>query len=163
MAETKYMVFSLNDQKYSMQLTRINGIECVYNIVPVPMGAANIKGIIHLRNTVIPVYSLKSLFGLEDIPGPNPQLLVTETHGIKMAFEVDDVLGIVPVPDEDVKNVPMVVYTDDTGYLENVVSLTLPEQTKSEIMISISVDHIMSENDFGQVADAIEKTQQNEE
>lgn len=163
MAETKYIVFSLNNQKYSMQLTRINGIECVYNIIPVPMGAACIKGIIHLRDMVVPVYSLKQHFDLEDIPGANPQLLVTESHGIRLAFEVDDVLGIVPVPDADVKSVPTMVHTQETGYLENVVRLTLPEMKTPEIMISISVDNIMSEREFGQVADAIEKTKQDEE
>ena len=55
MAVTKYIVFHLNDQKYSMKLTKINGIEYVYHVVPVPMGPACIKGIIHLRNEVIPV------------------------------------------------------------------------------------------------------------
>ena len=53
MAVTKYIVFRLNDQKYSMKLTKINGIEYVYHVVPVPMGPACIKGIIHLRNEVI--------------------------------------------------------------------------------------------------------------
>ena len=38
MAVTKYIVFHLNDQKYSMKLTKINGIEYVYHVVPVPMG-----------------------------------------------------------------------------------------------------------------------------
>lgn len=38
MAVTKYIVFRLNDQKYSMKLTKINGIEYVYHVVPVPMG-----------------------------------------------------------------------------------------------------------------------------
>ena len=34
MAVTKYIVFRLNDQKYSMKLTKINGIEYVYHVVP---------------------------------------------------------------------------------------------------------------------------------
>ena len=66
MAVTKYIVFRLNDQKYSMKLTKINGIEYVYHVVPVPMGPACIKGIIHLRNEVIPVFSLKRLFGMPE-------------------------------------------------------------------------------------------------
>lgn len=161
MAETKYIVFSLNEQKYSMKLTRINGIENVYQVVPVPLGAACIKGIIHLRDSVIPVFSLKQLFGMEDTVQEN-QLLISETHDIKLAIEVDAVLGIVSVPDEDVKGAPVVVHTEETGYLENVIKLTLPESGKEEIVISISVDNLMSESDFGHVTDALEK-EMNEE
>lgn len=157
MAETKYIVFGLEDQKYSMKLTRINGIECSYHIVPVPLGAACIKGIIHLRNLVIPVFSLKRLFGMDDAEKAGTQLLISETHGMRLALEVDSVLGIVPVPDEEVRSIPMVVHTEETGYLENVVKLTLPESDKEEIIISISIDNIMSEGDFGQISDALEK------
>ena len=83
MAVTKYIVFHLNDQKYSMKLTKINGIEYVYHVVPVPMGPACIKGIIHLRNEVIPVFSLKRLFGMPE-EAAETQLLITETHGMKL-------------------------------------------------------------------------------
>lgn len=163
MALVKYIVFSLNEQKYCMQLNRIQGIECSYNIIPIPLGAANVKGIINLRNNVIPIYSLKQKFGMPDIPGPNAQILISQTHDIKLAFEVDDVLGIVTVEQEDVKKVPNVVRSEETGYLENVVKLTLPEQTKEEIVVSIAVDRIMSDEDFGQVADALEETKKEEE
>ena len=59
MAEIKYMVFGLEDQLYSLKLSNINGIEYIYNIVPVPAGARFMKGIIHLRNNIVPVYNLK--------------------------------------------------------------------------------------------------------
>ena len=112
MAVTKYIVFHLNDQKYSMKLTKINGIEYVYHVVPVPMGPACIKGIIHLRNEVIPVFSLKRLFGMPE-EAAETQLLITETHGMKLAIEVDTVLGIVNVEEEDIKQIPMVVHRGD--------------------------------------------------
>lgn len=156
MAVTKYIVFGLNDQKYSMKLTKVNGIEYVYHVVPVPMGPACIKGIIHLRDTVIPVFSLKRRLGMDD-DEQNMQLLITETHDMKLAIEVDGVLGIVNVADEDIKEVPLVVHTDDTGYLENVVKVTLPESDEQEIVISISVNTLLSDQEFGQIEDALEK------
>ena len=156
MAETKYIVFRLNEQKYCLRLDKINGIENVYHIVPVPMGAACIKGIIHLRNEVIPVFSLKKLFEMAE-KTDEIQLLITETHSMKLAMEVDEVLGIVNIPDEDIKQIPMVVHTEETGYLEDVVKLTLPESDKEEIVISIAVDTLMSEHEFGQIENALEK------
>ncbi len=163
MAEVKYIVYKLGEQKYSMKLSEINGIEHTYNVVPVPLGAQYIKGIIHLREKVIPIYDLKEKFNITDVPAVcNKQILISETHGISLAFEVDDVIGIVPVPEENIKEIPDVVKTDETGYLENVVKVVLPDTKKGDIMLSISVDRIMSDKDFEKVSNALESTQTEE-
>lgn len=163
MAETKYIIFTLGEQKYSMKLSKINGIEQSYNVVPFPVGTEYIKGIIHLRESVIPVYDLKARFQIDDEScGRGKQLLVAETHDLKMGFEVDDVLGIIPVDDEDVKDIPSVARSEETAYLEDVIKVSFPESGNSEIMLSISVDNIMSENDFDDISDALEKSQQEE-
>ena len=159
MAEIKYVVFSLGDQKYSMKLAEINGIEQSYFIVPVPRGGDCIKGIVHLRNTIIPVYDLKNHFGMEDTPvGENSQLLVTDTKGVKVGFEVDDVIGIISVPDENIKEAPQVVLNDATGYLENIIKVYFAETDTWEIMISIDVNHLISESDMTIIQNVIEES-----
>ena len=105
---------------------------------------------------MIPVFSLTRLFGMPE-EAAETQLLITETHGMKLAIEVDTVLGIVNVEEEDIKQIPMVVHTEETGYLEDVVKLTLPESDQEEIVISIAVDTLMSDHEFGQIENALEK------
>lgn len=157
MAEIKYMVFGLEDQLYSLKLSNINGIEYIYNIVPVPAGAKFMKGIIHLRNNIVPVFNLKEKFGIEETnTSTEKQLLITETHGLKLAIEVDCVKGIIPVPEDNIKPVPDVVKGDDTGYLENVIKVTLPETMKTEIVLTISIDTLMPDADFDNIASSIE-------
>ncbi len=157
MAEIKYMVFGLEDQLYSLKLSNINGIEYIYNIVPIPAGAKFMKGIIHLRNQIVPVYNLKEKFGIEETnTSTERQLLITETHGMKLGIEVDCVKGIIPVPEEDIKDIPDVVKGDDTGYLENVIKVTLPETMKTEIVITLSIDTLMPDADFDNIASSIE-------
>lgn len=149
MAEAQYVIFALGSQKYCMQLAKINGIEQSYVIVPVPAAAAHMKGLIHLRGEIAPVYNLREKL---DISEPSlteeKQLLMTETHGILLAFEVDNVLGIQTVASSDVMTVPVVVKSDETDYLESVIRVPQADETKSEIILCISVDHIMSEVDF---------------
>lgn len=157
MAEIKYMVFGLEDQLYSLKLSNINGIEYIYNIVPIPAGAKFMKGIIHLRNQIVPVFNLKEKFGIEETnTSTERQLLITETHGMKLGIEVDCVKGIIPVPEEDIKDIPEVVKGDDTGYLENVIKVTLPETMKTEIVITLSIDTLMPDADFDNIASSIE-------
>jgi purine-binding chemotaxis protein CheW len=163
MAEEKYIIYKLGEHKYSIKLSKINGIEHVYNLAPVPMGAPFIKGIVHLRNTIIPVYGLKERFGISEKPALyNRQLLVTQTHGMYMAIEVDDVIGIVPVLESNIKAVPNVVRGEETGYMENVIRVTLPETTEEEIILSISIDDIMSDAEFDSVLDSLEQTKNQE-
>lgn len=157
MAEIKYMVFGLEDQLYSLKLSNINGIEYIYNIVPVPAGAKYMKGIIHLRNNIVPVYNLKERFGIEETnTSTERQLLITETHGMKLGIEVDCVKGIISVPEENIKEVPHVVKSDETGYLENVIKVILPETAKEELVITISIDRLMPDADFENIASSIQ-------
>lgn len=157
MADIKYMVFGLEDQLYSLKLSNINGIEYIYNIVPVPAGAKYMKGIIHLRNNIVPVFNLKEKFDIEETnTSTEKQLLITESHDMKLAIEVDCVKGIIPVPEESVKVVPEVIKGDDTGYLENVIKVVLPETNKEELVITISIDRLMPDADFENIASSIQ-------
>lgn len=163
MAEIKYMVFSVEDQLYSLKLSNINGIEHIYNIVPVPAGAKYMKGIIHLRNQIVPVYNLKERFSIQETnTSVDRQLLITETHGIKLGIEVDGVKGIIPVAEDNIKPVPDVVKSDETTYLENVIKVTLPETGKTEIVLTISVDRLIPDKDFEGIASSIASMEQSD-
>lgn len=159
MAETKYIIFALGDQKYSMKLSSIKGIEQIYNIVPVPVGAEFIKGIIHLRDSIIPIFDLKEKFEIfNEAEDAEKQLLVAESHNMQIGFEVDMVLGIMSVQDEDIKAVPPVVKSEETGYLEDVLRVRTANTDKTDIVLSISVDNIMSDSEYEKISNAIEET-----
>lgn len=150
MAEVKYILFTLGNQKYGINLENINGIEQSYVIVPVPAGAEYVKGIIHLREMVIPVIDVKKRLGLMQSRGEDARLLLSDTHNIKVAVEVDQVLGIFSVDEQNVKKVPNVVRGEDTDYLENIIKVE--QDGASEIMISISIDHLLSDEEYEDVS-----------
>jgi purine-binding chemotaxis protein CheW len=158
MAEVKYIVFALGSQRYAIKLERIKGIEQGYSLVPIPVGAENIKGIIHLRNEIIAVLDLKKHFQIYDSAEKSEvSLLVTETHGIRLGVEVDSVLGIVELPEENVSKVPRVAVGNETGYIESVIKTAqFSADGKDEIMLAVSVDKVMSDEDFEDVASAME-------
>lgn len=163
MGEVQYVIFALGSQKYCMQLSKINGIEQSYVIVPVPAAAENIKGLIHLRGEIAPVYNLREKLHIyEPSSSEESQLLMSETHDILLAFEVDNVLGIQTVSEADIMKIPIVVHSDETDYLENVIRIS-SEEGKSEIILCISVDNIMSEVDFENIKRAIEESQKDDE
>jgi len=149
MEEQKFVVFQLEDQKYGMSLMRVNGIEQDYHIIPVPNAPEGISGIINLRGAVIPVYSLRERFGMDPhIDNPEKSLLVTNSHGILLAYEVDCVEEIEEVPDSKISLMPSVALNEDTAFMEQVL------QIGNEIIITINVDKVLSE-DVRQMVDQI--------
>ena len=156
--DEKFIVFLLNNKRYCVDLSAINGIESDYYMVGVPTSAPYIKGIIHLRDEIVPIFNLKERFELDESEkGTNVQLLISETHGIKLGLEVDDVLGIVSVEKEDIKGVPGVVKNENTGYLEKVVKVKLQGDAKADIILCISVDKLISEEVFDELAELLEE------
>lgn len=149
MEEQKFVVFQLEDQRYGMSLMRVNGIEQDYHIIPVPNAPEGISGIINLRGAVIPVYSLRERFGMDPhIDNPEKSLLVTNSHGILLAYEVDCVEEIEEVPDSKISLMPSVASNEDTAFMEQVL------QIGNEIIITINVDKVLSE-DVRQMVDQI--------
>ena len=149
MEEQKFVVFQLEDQKYGMSLMRVNGIEQDYHIIPVPNAPEGISGIINLRGAVIPVYSLRERFGMgPHIDNPEKSLLVTNSHGILLAYEVDCVEEIEEVPNSKISLMPSVASNEDTAFMEQVL------QIGNEIIITINVDKVLSE-DVRQMVDQI--------
>ena len=149
MEEQKFVVFQLEDQKYGMSLMRVNGIEQDYHIIPVTNAPEGISGIINLRGAVIPVYSLRERFGMDPhIDNPEKSLLVTNSHGILLAYEVDCVEEIEEVPDSKISLMPSVASNEDTAFMEQVL------QIGNEIIITINVDKVLSE-DVRQMVDQI--------
>mgnify|MGYP003435276173 CR=1 FL=1 len=90
--------------------------------------------------------------------GNNRQLLVTETQGIKLGIEVDEVVGIVAIPEEDIKQIPNVACNENNDYLENIIKVNIADV--SGIVLSVNIDDLMSESELSKVKDVIEQTEQ---
>lgn len=140
MEELKYVIFQLGDQKYGMNLNYINGIEQGYSIIPVPNAPKGIKGIINLRGSVIPVYSLREHFGMPGkVTNPEKSLLVTKSSGTLLAYEVDAVAAIEQMNKKDINRMPKVASNEETVFMEHVLHIG------TEIVIEINADKVLSE------------------
>lgn len=151
MAE-KYIIFVISGRKYGIKLAKVNGLEPLYDVTPVPLAQKNIMGIIHLRGQIVPVYDLKSHFALKDNGRiSTSQMLISEVRGLKLGFEVDDVLCIATIFDDDMKHLPNVALNKETSFVERAINVRLPEQKNAELLLSINVDGLMSDEDFAAV------------
>ena len=124
MAATKQAVFQLGEEEYGLDIMEVNTVEKLTGLEKVANSPKNVKGIIRLRGDVIPVYSLRSKFGLEEKePVHDTRLIITNSNGTLIAYEVDKMRGIENVEQEQLYEVPSVVKSKDTSYMKQVTSL----------------------------------------
>ena len=124
MQDTKQVIFKVGEEEYGLDIMLVNGIEKYTNIVKVPNAPACIKGIINLRGEVIPVYSLRRKFGLEEGQvDDNTKLIITKTQGMLLAYEVDSVQEIVEIPGSRIKEAPVIVCNEMTSYIHAIANV----------------------------------------
>ncbi|MGN0505249.1 MAG: chemotaxis protein CheW [Lachnospiraceae bacterium] len=123
MAATQQIIFRVGDGEYGMNVTYVNAIEALSNVVSVPNAAAHILGIMNLRGEVLPVYSLRTKFGLEEVPADEQtKTIVTNSNGVSIAFKVDAVKEIIDCEPEMLSAFPDIARTEQTAYVDQVAS-----------------------------------------
>lgn len=157
MAEVKYLVFSLGNQRFGIDLSNVNGIEEDCVISHAHYESHDIKGVIHLRNMIIPVFDLKRKFRvLQSTLNSKTSLIITEVHGYNLAVEVDGIVGIYVVDTEkDIQSMPVVVRNDENECLVGVMNIDNAIK-KSDVVMNIAVDKLLSETEMEDINKAID-------
>ncbi|MDF2472276.1 MAG: CheW protein [Anaerocolumna sp.] len=144
--ETKQVIFALGEEEYGLDIMVVNAIEKYTDIVRIPNAPSYIHGIINLRGEVIPVYNLRKKFGFaEKAVDENSKLIVARTNNMKMAYEVDEVKGIMEIPAANISDTPVIVKSTATTYMKNVASLN------GRMIILLDHDGIVSEKELEKI------------
>lgn len=121
----KQAVFQLNGEEYGLDIMDISTVEKDMVIKKMTNSPSNVKGKINLRGKMIPVYSLRRKFGIEDKKqDKNTRYLIINVQGMDIAFEVDHVNGILDLDPSGIYDVPPVVKNNSTSYLKSVAKIS---------------------------------------
>jgi purine-binding chemotaxis protein CheW len=147
MQSTKQVIFLLGEEEYSLDIMDVNTIEKFIPYETVANFPKNLKGIIRLRGDIIPVYSLRRKFGLEDIqPNDDTRLIITTSSGVLIAYEVDKMLEIITLEQNQLLETPLIVKgKDSTDYLKNVVNFN------DRLILVLNHDGILSEEEIDKI------------
>ena len=115
----------------------VQAIENEQDVVRVPNTANYIKGIINLRGSVIPVYSLRAKFSMPEDDGEK-QYIIVNAGEVTVALEVDGVEEIFDATKTGIHEAPTIVKTKTTAYIDKVVSLG------ERIIVTIDVNNLLT-------------------
>lgn len=133
------VVFTVGNQEYGVDISLVRGIERVQDIVRVPNSNPDIKGIINLRGNVIPIYSLRHHFKMEEVQQTEEsKFIVVNTHGLLIALEVENVQEIHRVEDNLLYDMPIIVKSEDTEYVDKVLNVD------GRLILILNIDNLLS-------------------
>lgn len=152
MSEEKQVIFRLENEKYSMNIAYVKAIEEQYSIIPLPDAPEHVKGMINLRGDIIPIYSLRSRFHMDEIARTSDtQLLIAMAGRIQLAFEVDQVIGIETIEKENHREIPIIIRGESTNYIGGILNI------RDQIVVEISIANIMTESEWDDIEQLIKE------
>ncbi|ROR01819.1 chemotaxis protein CheW [Desulfosoma caldarium] len=100
--EGQYLIFTLMDQTYGLDVLTVKEIVGMMPIRSVPEVSSEVKGVVNLRGKVIPVVDLRLKFGLPELPYHNRTCII-----------------ILDIPRTD-RIIPLGIVVDTVSHVENI-------------------------------------------
>jgi len=118
--ETKYIVFKLNEELFSIELKIAREIINVTSIKPVPSMPEFICGVIHLRGFLLPIIDIKKLMGLHQEKEQKQKKKVIVVSWQKKVFGIliDDIEDIITVEEEKLIPTPALITSMDRNFFK---------------------------------------------
>ncbi len=105
-AENRYLVFTIAEQEYAIEINFVIEIIEVLPTTRVPFLPECMKGIVNLRGNIIPIMDVRLRFGLEEAEYTDRTcLLVIDNDGVQLALVVDSVKEVANIP-ENMRMIP---------------------------------------------------------
>jgi purine-binding chemotaxis protein CheW len=152
MATLQQVVFRLDKEEYGLDIMKVNGIEKYQEVVKVPNAPEYIEGMINLRGEVLPIFSLRKKFNLEDKAiDDDTKIIVVYTNDIKVGFIVDSVAEILQIQEEDVESAPAIVTGINRKYINSVAKV------ENRMIVLVDIDLLVTDEEKITLGEVIEE------
>jgi purine-binding chemotaxis protein CheW len=151
---SKYLTFALAGEEYGIDILKVKEIIGSMPITTIPQMPDFVKGVINLRDKVIPVVDLRLKFELESIDYTNRTCIivveVTKADGnVLVGIVVDSVSEVLNIDAEDIEGVPII---DEAIKIKYVLGMA---KIKDGVKILIDVDKILSNEELVELVKAV--------
>lgn len=122
--EMQVVVFSLGQEEYGGDITRVQEIIRLPEVTTLPNTAGYILGIINLRGSIIPIIDLKKKFRFPSSEiTDETRVIVVEINSEKVGLIVDEVSEVISFPIQEVVSADGIGFGIQGEYFLGVVRL----------------------------------------
>lgn len=141
--EGTFLVFSLADTDYAIEVARVREIIGALPITRVPCMPPAVLGVINLRGKVIPIVDLRLRFGLDPVDhGTRTCVVVVQSRGTEFGAVVDRVAEVARIAASEIEEPPTFGADIDTTYLSGIA------KTGARVRLLLDIDRALSPSEF---------------
>lgn len=134
--------FQLDQEEYGIEITKVQEIILMGEITRVPQTPVFVKGLINLRNTVIPIVDLRRRFGMDETENTDEtRIMVVNVAGKTIGIIVDAVNEVLRVSQDQIAPPPPTVAGLGREYLTGLVKF------EKRLLIVLDIDRILNEEE----------------
>jgi purine-binding chemotaxis protein CheW len=121
-SETRqFVTFVAGNEVFAVDMAPVQEIIRVPDVVRVPLAPATLDGLANLRGKVLPIISLRRLFGFEELAHDDSTRAVVVDIGQPLGFVVDRVASVVGVEPSQIESVDGIRSTVNTDLLSGII------------------------------------------
>jgi purine-binding chemotaxis protein CheW len=120
-AENQFVTFEVAHELFASPMAPVQEIIRVPELARMPLASPALLGLANLRGRVLPIVSLRQIFGLPDVPHTDATRALVIDLGSPMGFVVDRVTNVIAVDDKQLEPVSSIQSTVDSDFLTAVI------------------------------------------
>jgi purine-binding chemotaxis protein CheW len=138
----QFLTFTLDAEEYGLEILRVQEIKGYSKVTPLPNTPREVRGVMNLRGTVVPIIDLRSKFGLAEAEYTRFTVIIVVTVGAKIVgFVVDAVSDVLNVSAAEV------VPTPDLGAGVDTTFMTGMARTGERLVTLLNIDRLVGRDE----------------
>ncbi|MCX7073207.1 MAG: chemotaxis protein CheW [Methylococcales bacterium] len=117
----QFVTFIVGEEVFAVDMAPVQEIIRMPSVVRVPMSPATLEGLANLRGRVLPIVSLRRIFGFADAEANDATRAIVIDLGQPLGFVVDRVASVVGVEINKIEDVSSISGTVDTDLLTGLI------------------------------------------
>ena len=160
--ERQLVSFTVSDEEYAIPIENIQEIvQIPEHITKVPNSEQSILGIMNLRDKILPLASLRRLFGFpEEQLTEQSRIVVLSMENLSVGIVVDSVKEVLRVPESVIEPVPSIILKDEKDF--EITEICRLNEGKRLVSI-ISVSNLFKRKDIKEALSSVETEKDIEE
>lgn len=127
--DRQFISFSLEGSEYGIPITSVREIKAWDGCTPLPNTPSHVLGVLNLRGTIVPIYDLRSHFGVENRDIGDRHVVMILYIGQRLAGLVADAVSdILSVSEDQIQEIPQL----STHSAPRKVEQTISEEDNTE-------------------------------
>jgi purine-binding chemotaxis protein CheW len=149
----QFVTFFAGEEVFAVDMAPVQEIIRLPDVVRVPLAPMALDGLANLRGKILPIISLRRMFGFEEREADEASRAVVVDVGQPLGFVVDRVASVVSVEPSQIEGVEAISSTVDTDLLSGLI-----KEVGGHAMIMVINFEKLIEREFAQIAHSASAT-----